>query len=189
MSLKNSINNGQEFELSRVELLNLLEKAPRGIKTYISHLEKQIKNFSDIGLSLSKEKDMNILLEKILLEAKRITNADGGTLYMRTNDNSLRFEIMMTDSLNFHMGGTSGKDIPFYPIKLYNDDGEPNETMIAAYVALTGKTVNIPDAYEAEGFDFSGMKAFDEKTGYRSKSFLTVPLKIMRMKLSVFFNY
>ncbi len=177
MSLKNSINNGQEFELSRVELLNLLEKAPRGIKTYISHLEKQIKNFSDIGLSLSKEKDMNILLEKILLEAKRITNADGGTLYMRTNDNSLRFEIMMTDSLNFHMGGTSGKDIPFYPIKLYNDDGEPNETMIAAYVALTGKTVNIPDAYEAEGFDFSGMKAFDEKTGYRSKSFLTVPLK------------
>lgn len=177
MSLKNSINNGQEFELSQVELLNLLEKAPRGIKTYISHLEKQIKNFSDIGLSLSKEKDMNILLEKILLEAKRITNADGGTLYMRTNDNSLRFEIMMTDSLNFHMGGTSGKDIPFYPIKLYNDDGEPNETMIAAYVALTGKTVNIPDAYEAEGFDFSGMKAFDEKTGYRSKSFLTVPLK------------
>ncbi|MFQ6677021.1 MAG: HD domain-containing phosphohydrolase [Fidelibacterota bacterium] len=177
MSLENGNNNEQEFGLSHEELLHILETAPSGIKSYISHLEQQIKNFSDIGLSLSKEKDMNVLLEKILLEARRITIADGGTLYMMTNNKQLRFEIMMTDSLNFHMGGTSGKDIPFYPIKLYNDDGEPNETMIAAYVALTGKTVNLPDAYEAKGFDFSGMKAFDQKTGYRSKSFLTVPLK------------
>lgn len=120
---------------------------------------------------------MNVLLENILLEAKRITNADGGTLYMKTDDNRLRFEIMMTDSLKFHMGGTSGQDIPFYPVKLYEDDGKPNKHMISAYVGLTGETVNIPDAYKAKGFDFSGTKAFDEKTGYRSKSFLTVPLK------------
>ena len=89
---------------------------------------------------------------------------------MMTDDQRLRFEIMMTDSLDFHMGGTSGKDIPFYPIKLYTDDGKPNETMIAAFVALTGQTVNIKDAYEAKGFDFTGTKMFDEKTGYRSKS-------------------
>ena len=75
------------------------------------------------------------------------------------------------------MGGTSGEDIPFYPVKLYTDDGEENKSMIAAYVALTGETVNLPDAYKAKGFDFSGTKMFDEKTGYRSKSFLTVPLK------------
>ena len=49
--------------------------------------------------------------------------------------------------------------------------------MVAAYAALTGKTVNIPDAYTAEGFDFSGTRNFDKKTGYRSKSFLTVPMK------------
>ena len=116
------------------------------------------------------------LLEMILLEAKRIANSDGGTLYMMTDDQRLRFEIMMTDSLDFHMGGTSGQDIPFYPVKLY-DDGVENRTMIAAYVGLTGETVNIPDAYKAKGFDFSGTKMFDEKTGYHSKSFLTVPLK------------
>jgi len=75
------------------------------------------------------------------------------------------------------MGGTSGKDIPFYPVKLYTDEGEPNNAMIAAYVGLTGETVNIKDAYKAKGFDFTGTKMFDEKTGYRSKSFLTVPLK------------
>ena len=49
--------------------------------------------------------------------------------------------------------------------------------MVAAHAALTGKTVNIPDAYTAEGFDFSGTRAFDAKTGYRSKSFLTVPMR------------
>lgn len=177
MSLMKSKNNGQEFDLSHDELMSLLGKAPGGIKTYISHLEKQVKNLSDIGLSLSKEKDMNVLLEKILLEAKRITNADGGTLYMKTEDNHLRFEIMITDSLNIHLGGTSEKEIPFYPIKLYDKDGNPNNSMNVAYVGLTGDTLNIPDAYEVEGFDFSGTKAFDKKTGFRSKSFLTVPLK------------
>jgi HD-GYP domain-containing protein (c-di-GMP phosphodiesterase class II) len=132
---------------------------------------------SAIGLALSKEKDMDKLLEMILLEAKRISNADGGTLYMMVDDQRLRFSIMITDSLNIHMGGTSGKEIPFYPVKLYMDDGQPNKTMIAANAGLTGDTINIPDAYKAKGFDFSGTKAFDEKTGYRSKSFLTVPLK------------
>ena len=159
------------------DVANYLTEAPDFINLYISDLEKQISNLSNIGLALSKEKDMSKLLEMILLEAKRIANSDGGTLYMMTDDQRLRFEIMMTDSLDFHMGGTSGKDIPFYPIKLYTDDGKPNETMIAAFVALTGQTVNIKDAYEAKGFDFSGTKMFDEKTGYRSKSFLTVPLK------------
>ena len=49
--------------------------------------------------------------------------------------------------------------------------------MVAAYAALTGQTVNIADAYTADGFDFSGTRNFDKKTGYRSKSFLTVPMK------------
>src|SRR5258708_1513090 len=49
--------------------------------------------------------------------------------------------------------------------------------MVAAYAALTGKTVNIEDAYSQEGFDFSGTRNFDKKTGYRSKAFLTVPMR------------
>ena len=154
-----------------------LAEAPKAVTSYITDLEQQIRNLSNIGLALSKEKDMNKLLEMILIEAKRIANSDGGTLYMMTDDQRLRFEIMMTDSLNFHMGGTSGEDILFYPVKLYTDEGEANKTMIAAYVCLTGDTVNIEDAYTAKGFDFTGTKMFDEKTGYRSQSFLTVPLK------------
>ena len=162
---------------SSTQVAKYLASAPKAVKTYITDLEEQISNLSQIGLALSKERDMSKLLEMILLEAKRISNSDGGTLYMMTDDKRLKFEIMMTDSLNFHMGGTSGEDIPFYPVKLYDNDGEPNNTMVAAYVGLTGETVNIEDAYKADGFDFSGTKMFDDKTGYHSKSFLTVPLK------------
>jgi HD-GYP domain-containing protein (c-di-GMP phosphodiesterase class II) len=62
-------------------------------------------------------------------------------------------------------------------VKLYDDEGKPNHRNISAHTAVTGTTVNIEDAYDVENFDFSGTKAFDQKTGYRSKSFLTVPLK------------
>ena len=167
----------KKTKYSTTEVAKYLSSAPKAINAYISDLEKQIQNLANIGLALSKERDMDKLLEMILLEAKRIANSDGGTLYMMTDNQRLKFEIIMTDSLNFHMGGTSGEDIHFYPVKLYTDEGEENKSMIAAYVALTGETVNLPDAYKAKGFDFSGTKMFDEKTGYRSKSFLTVPLK------------
>jgi len=177
MSKKNGTGKQKTVLFSQVEISNLLETVPSNLRAYIDSLQNQISNMSAIGLALSKEKDMDKLLEMILLEAKRISNADGGTLYMMVDDQRLRFSIMITDSLNIHMGGTSGKEIPFYPVKLYMDDGQPNKTMIAANAGLTGDTINIPDAYKAKGFDFSGTKAFDEKTGYRSKSFLTVPLK------------
>ena len=84
---------------------------------------------------------------------------------------------MRTDSLVIAMGGTSGNAVPFYPIPLHDKDGKPNNSMIVAYAALTHKTVNIADAYTEEGFDFSGTRNFDKRTGYRSTSFLTVPMK------------
>lgn len=132
----------------------------------------------DIGIALSAERDTNVLMETILLEAKSLSNADGGTLYIRTPDNRLKFEIMRTDSLNIAMGGTTGKDINFPPLNLFDPEtGEENHKNVASAAVLTGDSINIPDAYENESFDFSGTKKFDEGTGYRSKSFLCVPLK------------
>ncbi len=136
----------------------------------------RLEQLNSIGASLSAERDLDRLLENILVAAKTITNADGGTLYRVTGEGTLRFGIMRTTSLKYYLGGTSGQPITFYPIRLHQD-GKPNHGMVAAYSALTGKTVNIADAYMAEGFDFSGTKAFDAKTGYRSKSFLTVPMR------------
>jgi HD-GYP domain-containing protein (c-di-GMP phosphodiesterase class II) len=139
-------------------------------------LGQRLEQLNAIGASLSAERDINRLLESILAAAKTITRADGGTLYRVAEDKTLRFEIVRTSSLRYYLGGTTGNPVPFYPIQLYKD-GKPNHSMVAAHAALTGKTVNIPDAYTAEGFDFSGTRAFDSKTGYRSQSFLTVPMR------------
>jgi HD-GYP domain-containing protein (c-di-GMP phosphodiesterase class II) len=139
-------------------------------------LMQRLEQLNAVGALLSAERDIDRLLESILVAAKSITRADGGTLYRLTEERSLRFEIMRTSSLKFYLGGTTGNPIPFYPIQLYKD-GKPNNSMVAAYAALTGKTVNIADAYTADGFDFTGTRAFDSKTGYRSKSFLTVPMR------------
>ncbi len=143
----------------------------------LKKLLKRLERLNAIGIALSAERDAARLLEMILLGAKEITGADGGTLYTVTDDNKLRFEIMRTDSLGIALGGTTGKEIPFAPLPLYGEDGTPNNNMVAAYSVLHDCTVNIEDAYEAEGFDFSGTRKFDEKTGYRSKSFLTIPMK------------
>ena len=140
-------------------------------------LGQRLEQLNEIGASLSAERDINRLLESILVAAKTITHADGGTLYRVTDEKTLRFEIMRTTSLKYYLGGTTGNPVPFYPIHLMGKDGTPNHKMVAAYVALTSKTVNIPDAYTAEGFDFTGTRNFDKKTGYRSMSFLTVPMK------------
>ena len=140
-------------------------------------LLNQLERLNSIGVALSVEPNNNRLLEVILLGAKELTNADGGTLYTVMEDASLKFEIMHTDSLGVAMGGTTGKKIPFAALPVYLEDGSPNTNMVAAYSVINAKTVNIPDAYLTEGFDFSGTRKFDEKTGYRSKSFLTVPMK------------
>jgi len=148
-----------------------------GTKQDSDDLVERLEQLNAIGASLSAERDIDRLLEAILSAAKAITRADGGTLYRVTDERTLRFEIVRTTSLNYYLGGTSGNPVPFYPIQLYNKDGQPNHGMVAANAALTGNTVNIADAYTADGFDFSGTRAFDTKTGYRSTSFLTVPMK------------
>ena len=139
--------------------------------------EEAYRKLIEIGIALTAERDHKRLIESILIGAKALSNADGGTLYL-LDDEALRFEIMRTDSLGIALGGTTGKAIDFPPLHLHDPKtGEPNHRNVATHAALTGESINIADAYEAEDFDFSGTKKFDEGTGYRSKSFLTVPLK------------
>ena len=141
-------------------------------------LTDRFEQLLGIGVALSRERDINKLLEAILLAAKDVTNADGGTLYRMTDDaRALKFEIVRNDTLTIAMGGTTGVEIPFYPIQLYGVGDGKNLSMVAAWAVHNDKSVNIADAYTEKGFDFTGTKSFDKKTGYRSQSFLTVPMK------------
>ena len=138
----------------------------------------RLEELNAIGIALSNERDTNRLLETIMVAAKRITNADAGTLYLLEPEQQvLKFEIIRTDTLGIAMGGTTGVPITFYPIQLYDAAGKANHNMVVAHAALSGASINIPDAYMAEGFDFSGTKSFDRKTGYRSTSLMAVPMR------------
>ena len=88
----------------------------------LDDLFRRFEQLNDIGASLSSERDLNRLLEKVVLAAKAITRADGGTLYLLSEDKRhLHFEIVRTDSLKIAFGGTSGNpvsgkfpDLPLY---------------------------------------------------------------------------
>jgi HD-GYP domain-containing protein (c-di-GMP phosphodiesterase class II) len=147
------------------------------IKTSPDELFERLSRLNKIGVALSAKEDLRELLEMILLGAKELTYADAGTLYLVTDDKTLRFEIVSTDSLDMAWGGVGQECVPFPEIPLFDSDGSPNDQMVVCYCALSGKTLNIPDAYNMERFNFTGTRQFDVKTGYRSKSFLNVPLK------------
>ena len=144
--------------------------------------DKILSRLIELGIALSAERDHNRLTETILIEAKNLTQADGGTLYLMSHDQTqLSFDIIRNDTLKIAMGGTTGTSVPFRPLALYDPDtGSPNHQNIATHVALTGRGIMIQDAYTEQGFDFSGTRRFDAGTGYRSKTFLTVPLKNIR---------
>ena len=141
----------------------------------MSELLARIERLNEIGIALSAETNTPKLLELIMMGAKTLTHADGGSLYF-LKDGELSFEIISNDSLDIQMGGTSGNDIAFPAIPLVQD-GEENHANVVTHCVLSGQTINIADAYNEDGFDFTGTRKFDSKTGYRTRSMLTFPLK------------
>ncbi len=137
----------------------------------------KIGRLNEIGIALSAASDVNILCDKILAGAMELTNADGGSLYQMSEDkSSLEFVIVSTHSLDIYMGGCSDREINFPSIPLMVN-GQPNKSNVVSSAVHNEATINIPDVYYAEGFDFSGTRKFDQKTGFRTQSILTIPLK------------
>lgn len=130
-----------------------------------------------IGVELASEKDFNRLLEKMLLEAKTFCHADAGTLYLRTEDDHLKYVIIRDDTQQIALGGTTGQDVPFAPLAMYKKDGTPNSRVLAARAALEGSSFNIANADEAKGFDFSGPSESRVYTDQFATSLLAIPLK------------
>jgi hypothetical protein len=162
---------------SAVDLSNGCVAHEARIASLEQRFEAVVKAVIPIGVTLLGARDFHALLEQILLEAKTLCHADGGTLYLRTDDDQLRFVILRNDSLGLSLGGPGAEPIPYPALPLHDaESGAPNEHNVATYTALHGVSVNIADAYAAAGFEFSGTIAFDAQTGYRSTSFLTVPL-------------
>jgi HD-GYP domain-containing protein (c-di-GMP phosphodiesterase class II) len=130
----------------------------------------------NISIQLSKEEDTDVLMEKILLAAGEVSNADAGSIYMVNADKELEFHTIYNKSIELHLGGSSDSEIDFSSIPLFINN-EPNGTAVVAHAANTGEVINIDDVYVTPPFDFSAAREMDRKTGYRTKSMLTFPLK------------
>ncbi|MEC5161386.1 MULTISPECIES: HD family phosphohydrolase [unclassified Janthinobacterium] len=136
-------------------------------------IAQRLDQLTELSVALGRGHDIGTLLERIVMVAKNLTGADGGTLYRPSADRrSLNFHISINDSLGLRQGGAIG--VPSVP--LCDADGTPNLVSVAAYAAHSGESVNIEDVYQAGEFNFSGMLAFDRHYGYHSQSLLTVPM-------------
>ncbi|MGO9309365.1 MAG: HD-GYP domain-containing protein [Spirochaetia bacterium] len=119
--------------------------------------------------SLFSIKDLDSLLENILTEARRFLMADAGTIYLAARG-FLYFSFVQNETL-FH-GETKDKYIPSgsaLPI---------DKASLAGYVAKSGEPILIDDVYHIQSdVSFAFNPAFDQKTNYRTRSILGVPLK------------
>ena len=135
------------------------------------------KKLIDIGYQISSQKDFNRLLETILLGAKELSGADGGTLYLfNENDKTLEFKIVNNSSLNIHHGGTKNH-ISWPALKIYNENDTINNKNVSIVCATQDKLININDIYHSTTFDFSGAKNFDTNNNYKTTSMLVIPMK------------
>ena len=143
------------------------------------HRSDQLAHFViPIGLSFAEETDFNRLLERILLEAKSLCNAEGGTLYLVTPDKQLQFSIVINDVLKLAMGGTSAQPVVLSPLDLYDPiTRHPNLNSIATSCALKAKVITVDDVYAEQNYDFTGTREFDRNMNYRTTSVLCVPLQ------------
>lgn len=138
----------------------------------------KLERIIELGIAMSVEQNTDRLLELILKGAKEISHADGGSLYLKEGDEFLEFKIVLNDSLHFAQGGANAAPITMPPVPLYMESGTPNLHNVVTCAYHTGRTIAIEDAYHDPDFDFSGTQRFDKLNGYRSESFLTVPLKV-----------
>ncbi|OHD69371.1 MAG: phosphohydrolase [Spirochaetes bacterium RBG_16_49_21] len=129
-----------------------------------------------LSSELNTIQDLDILLDKIITGARKILNADAGSIQIKEGD-ELVFSHVQTESLQKKLG--PGQKLPYKSFRT-----KINKGSISGYVALTGEILNIPDAYRIPAhapyrFDHTN----DKTTGYATKSMLTIPLKNSRNEI------
>ena len=132
-----------------------------------SRLEGELSELTAIGIQLSAERDVDVLLETILTKAREITRSDAGSLYI------VEEQPDGPPQLRFVLAQNASLDIAFRAMTMPLDD-----TSVAGHVALSGTVVNLADAYEPPpGSTFQINRSFDDRAGYRTKSMLVVPMR------------
>lgn len=159
---------------TEAELLRTLRNATRYVDSQL-----RLEELNAIGIALSAERNHDRLLELILTKAREITNADAGSLFLVADIDERIVHPDGTEAralaqwLKFRLAQNDSRELRF------EEDVLPiNPDSIAGYVAQTGETLNLADAYDLpKDKPFVINRSFDEATGYRARSMLVVPMK------------
>ncbi len=135
--------------------------------------EINFKRVLDFESEISKIRDIDLLLEKILAEARSFTGSDAGSIYIREGD-FLIFRYTQNDTLQAQL--PQGKKL------IYSTFRTPiNSNSISGHVAVTGAPLNIADAWNIpDGTPYAFNRSYDQISGYRTRSMLTLPLIAQR---------
>ncbi len=135
--------------------------------------EQKLDALTNLGAQLNRLSDLDILMERILSEARRFVNADAGSIYIR-HDRDLRFTYTQNATLQERL--PSGEKLVYSTFAIPVD-----ENSIAGWVATAGRPLNLKDVYELDNsVPYSFSRQFDETTGYHTQSMLTLPLATSR---------
>ncbi|MEE0998422.1 MAG: HD domain-containing protein [Treponemataceae bacterium] len=131
--------------------------------------EEKLQRIIESEKIINEIKDVDVLLERVLTEARGIVNADAGSIYVIEKDN-LKIRYAQNDTQQRMLA--PGEKLPFqsfsFPI---------NEKSMCGYCVLTHELINEPDVYSiSKDKKYSFNKSSDEVTGYRSKSIIAIPL-------------
>ena len=129
--------------------------------------QEAMKKVLQVGVMLTAERDLNRLLDTILMSVMELAGCDAGTLYL-LEDGALHFKIMHTNSLGTHSGG-DGRDPDLPPVPLRREN-------VCAFAMLENRTIRIEDVHTSKEYDFSGPIRYDAITGYHTQSMLVVPM-------------
>jgi len=168
-----------------------LEKAHQQLERHAENLEDKVRERTkelvraqgkleklvELGIALSAERNHTRFIEMMLHGAKELTLADGGLLFVR-DDDQLRVQLLSIDSIDLHLGGSTGKELPFKPLQLHDSDsGLPDYYNLISHAALTERTVNVADILQSKEFDFSWLNQLGEELQFQPQSCLAVPLR------------
>ncbi len=168
--------NYQEIVEKELEILKVLKNGGRVIRDgeYLINRKftaDQNRRVAEISTALSKEKDLSKILGLILKETMRMSNAEGGTIYLK-NGNNLTFKAVKNNKLKIYEVDPKFPTINLYP------NGVENRENVSAVSALSKKIINIPDIYlyHIGEFNFEGAKKFDKANSYKTSSMLVIPM-------------
>ncbi|MDR2404085.1 MAG: HD domain-containing protein [Spirochaetaceae bacterium] len=150
----------------------------------MSDIDPDFKSILEIDSELNRIQDFDLLLEHILLEARKVVRADAGSIYIREN---VKEKGRVTERLviKYAQNDTIQKNLPLGQKMIYSVfPVEINDKTVSGYCALTKKLVNVPDAYSIpDNVPYSFGIAYDQLSGYKTTSILTVPLVVADGKL------